>query len=86
MLLGWGAEAFAWVRGLGRRGGHWSLEKKGRQNAWHSSVRKGKDLDSRAEHYAKLNLPVCHLSVTLGTSVISLITTAPQGSCLTVGT
>lgn len=62
------------------------MEEKGRKNAWHSSVRKGKDLDSRAEQFAKLNLSVRYLSVTHGISVISLITTAPQGSCLAVGT
>ena len=62
------------------------MEEKGRKNAWHSSVRKRQDLDSRAEQFAKLNLSVRYLSVTLGISVISLIITATQGSCLAVGT
>ena len=52
---------FAWVRGLGGKGCHWSLEMERRQNVWHSSVRRGKDLNSVGEQFAKMNLSLCYL-------------------------
>lgn len=58
----WGRDQgklWAWVKGL-----TWwkrSLEKeKSRQNVWHSSVRRGNNLNS-AEQFAQMNLSLCYL-------------------------